>query len=171
MAGAPDIKLEASVTITAREADGSIPEVPLLDELLTRGVIDAAEKHRITLAFQEAFTNSLEHGILQLLSAWKDEFDNEGRDLYALRRKERLEMPEYANCSLVVQSEYEGGRFTICIRDEGEGFSLNYACDAIRKRTPASFHGRGLNIIGSIMDEVFFNDTGTEITMVKYLGQ
>ncbi len=157
------------VTITAGEAQKGLPEIPLLDHLCRMGWINESVRQRIILAFQEAFTNSLEHGSLELSSIWKDELDEEGRDLYASRRHERLSDPAFADRNITVVGECDCLSLTIKIIDQGPGFSLNHACEEIMQRSAMSFHGRGLAIIGSIMDEVSFSEDGTEIVMRKDL--
>ena len=163
-------RMEETLTISARDAEGGLPAMPLLDRLCRVGLVDSAMKHRLVLAYQEAFTNSLDHGSLELSSVWKEEFDEEGRDLYARRRRERLGSDRFGDRAITISAEYDTGKYTLRIRDEGPGFSLNRAHSLIHENGAMSFHGRGLAIIGSIMDEVGFNDEGTEIVLVKYLG-
>lgn len=157
------------ITITAREAEKALPDMPLLDHLFRVGCINESDRQRLTLAFQEAFTNSLEHGSLELSSIWKDELDEEGRDVYASRRHERLSDPAFADRTITVVGECDCRWLTVRIIDQGPGFSLNHACEEIMRGSAMSFHGRGLAIIGSIMDEVSFSEDGTEIIMRKFL--
>lgn len=164
------LKIEESIRVKAGAACLETPEPPILEKLQGLGIIDLAMRQRILLAFQEAFTNALEHGSLELLSIWKDQFDSEGRDLYTLRKRERLNNPSYAEREVVVQTSFDHGALMIRIQDEGRGFSLGSTRETLLDRTPVSFHGRGLTIIGNIMDEVTFAEDGTEIVMVKYLG-
>lgn len=157
------------MVITAGEVKTKIPELPIFDHMLVRGCIDYATKQRLVLAFQEAFTNSLDHGSLELASNWKEEIDEEGQDIYTKRRRERLENPNFATRKIRIRATCDCGRVSISVADEGPGFPLGSTCDTLLKDGAMSFHGRGLAIIGSIMDEVFFNEEGTEITMIKYL--
>lgn len=155
--------------VSAKEARERIPELPIFDQMLECGCIDLNTKQRLVLAFQEAFTNSLDHGSLELPSLWKDEFDSEGQDIYTKKRQERLGDPSFAERKIRVVVEGNADSVKISIADEGPGFMLSNTCDTLLRDGPVSFHGRGLAIIGSIMDQVFFNEEGTEVTMIKFL--
>lgn len=135
----------------------------LLQELFVRGVIDETTRLKLELALQEAVTNSFEHGNLELVSAWKEEFDSEGVDRYSSVKRERLLDVQYARRRVYVNAQYLPGQLTISVRDEGHGF--------IPEPSPLSkellSHGRGLHMISSSVDEVQFNDGGREIVLVK----
>lgn len=140
------------------------------DRLRRAGVIDRQTELKLQLAFQEAVANALEHGNLELLSAWRDEYDQQGMDRYSRERKERLKDARYADRKLYITMEYQHGRLSVTVRDEGAGFPLQIS------ETPTSAelaqiagHGRGLSIICGTMDEVLFQMSGRELTMVKYL--
>lgn len=60
-------------------------------------------------------------------------------------------------------------KLEIVVRDQGIGFDhKNY--DAAKAEVDAEA-GRGLLLITNFMDEIKFNDSGNEITMVKFLGK
>jgi len=59
-------------------------------------------------------------------------------------------------------------KLEIVVRDEGIGFDhVNYKVNAAVDAEA----GRGLLLINNFMDEVKFNESGNEITMIKYLGK
>jgi len=70
---------------------------------------------------------------------------------------------------IIIFYEYkiENGTFLIRIRDEGEGFDYNNLPDPTKDENLLKESGRGIFIIKSYMDKVFFNDKGNEITMIK----
>ena len=53
------------------------------------------------------------------------------------------------------------------IRDEGPGFDPDGLPDPTDPENLTKASGRGVLLIRTFMDEVRFNDTGNEITMIK----
>jgi serine/threonine-protein kinase RsbW len=58
-------------------------------------------------------------------------------------------------------------RALISVADEGPGFKPDDVPDPTDDENLLATSGRGLALIRAYMDEVRFNDKGTEITMVK----
>ncbi len=59
-------------------------------------------------------------------------------------------------------------KLEIIVRDEGIGFDhKNYKAN----QEVDAEAGRGLLLINNFMDEIKFNESGNEITMLKYLGK
>jgi serine/threonine-protein kinase RsbW len=56
------------------------------------------------------------------------------------------------------------------VTDEGPGFRLDDVPDPTADENLQRPCGRGLMLIRAYMDEVSFNETGNEITMVKRKG-
>jgi anti-sigma regulatory factor (Ser/Thr protein kinase) len=54
------------------------------------------------------------------------------------------------------------------VRDEGKGFAHSNLFDSEDPENLPRIKGRGLVMIMNFMDEVFWNDKGNEITMVRY---
>ena len=140
----------------------------IFDRLLDDGRIDISTQQRLKLAFEEAFANSLEHGNLELQSEWKDQYDDDGVDRYTRERKLRIADPVYGNRVVRVEVTYTGCKLVIKISDEGRGFMLSETRATLMDSPLTMFHGRGLKIIASIMDELDFDEKGSSITMVKY---
>ncbi|RMG42978.1 MAG: response regulator [Candidatus Dadabacteria bacterium] len=138
------------------------------ERLYEAGRIDLGEKLRLVLAFQEALTNSIEHGNLELLSEWKDEVDDRGLDKYSLVKRERLKDESYAARELTVLIEVADNKLRIVITDQGQGFEPP---DDFKQGNVCSLksHGRGLGIIQSCMNEIRYHDGGRTIEMIKFL--
>lgn len=65
--------------------------------------------------------------------------------------------------------KYYGHKIEITVKDEGEGFNIP---DVMEKEYDVySTNGRGLRLIGELMDEVMFKYKGNIINMVKYINQ
>ena len=131
------------------------------------GVCEESDIVRISTALQEGLVNAIEHGNLELDSALRELKDNSYQKLGEERRKQE----PYASRKAYVTAEFnhEGCRWTI--RDEGRGFDPETLPDP---RDPANLQrvsGRGLLLIRTFMDEISFNNTGSEITMFRKRSQ
>ncbi|MCO6429842.1 MAG: ATP-binding protein [Deltaproteobacteria bacterium] len=139
----------------------------ILRRLRATGRIDAASSYQFGLAFQEALTNGVEHGNLELESALKDQFDADGWDMYTKLRRERLHMPQYADRLITIISEYDGKRLIVEIEDSGMGFDPKQKEQEIRQHL--NVHGRGLPIMYGVLDKVEYEKGGRLVRLVKDL--
>ena len=142
---------------------------PVIDRLCRAGRYDNVMRLKLHLAVQEALSNSLDHGVLGLQSAWKDEFDEVGVDNFSRIKSNRLSDPAYAKQKIYINTTFEKRRLSIVIRDPGKGFLLKDRAQNDPDNRALRCHGRGLAIIAGTMDEVSYQHDGAEITMVKYL--
>lgn len=153
------------------ELSGARPFAAFVDELHKLGKFDAAAKQRITIALEEAITNSLEHGNLELDSVWKEEINRDGLDRYTSIKKDRLSDPKYSKRKIEVVIIEDDEKICFTIRDEGRGFDLQAVLAAkIGTRTDGvvACSGRGIAIMTDSMDEVTYAQDGREVTLVKY---
>ncbi|MBN1345809.1 MAG: ATP-binding protein [Phycisphaerae bacterium] len=112
-----------------------------------RQILVEIEKHRfpeaccfaIKLALEEAITNAIRHGN-----------HNDTRKHITLRYRIT---PEKA---------------AISVADEGRGFKPNDVPDPTLDENLNKPSGRGIMLMRAYMDEVGFNDTGTEVRLVKF---
>ena len=142
------------------------PELPLLKRLRNAGTISAQQYLQLTLVFQEALANSVEHGNLELLSSWREEYDKDGVDRYSRVKKERLADDRYAERWIEVESTFHDQILTIKITDQGPGFEVTPATTRLEKGQPA-MHGRGISLIRSNVDELAYAHGGRELTVRK----
>ena len=97
-----------------------------------------AELFAIRLAVEEAFANAIKHG--------------NKRDITK---------------NISVSWGYSGGSLSVVICDQGDGFDPGCVPDPTLAENIHLPSGRGLMLIRSYMDEVFFDDRGNQITMIK----
>jgi CheY-like chemotaxis protein len=116
----------------------------------------------IGIALEEALTNALYHGNLEVSSALR-----EGADTGAYRRtaEDRRRRPPYSDRRIHVRARLTPAEGVIRVRDEGPGFDPNSLPDPTDPENIVRASGRGLLLIRTFMDEVTFNPTGNEITM------
>ena len=70
---------------------------------------------------------------------------------------------------VVVEWSVDGGRVSVSVSDEGQGFRPEHVPDPTLDENLLKEHGRGLFLITHLLDEVHHNAVGNQITMVKYL--
>ena len=119
---------------------------------------------RIGTAVYEALVNAIEHGNLEVPSALRAQDDR--RPYNELVRKRLREQPFCAR-KVYVSARFSSAEAGFTIRDEGPGFDPSILPDPTDPANFESVSGRGILLIRSFMDEVSFNATGNEITMVK----
>lgn len=132
------------------------------------GLGDAGERIRVCVAFEQAMLNAMYHGNLEISE------DELARARATLRRESLARLVAHrrgqADCrdrKVVVDAHIsrEGARFVI--RDQGHGFVPETKAT---NRLADYFEGgrsRGLMLMRSLMDEVTFNRTGNEVTLVR----
>ena len=129
---------------------------------------DKTERVHVAIALEEAIFNAMFHGNLELS---KDEvrqarsYANRGAflDSAAVRRSQ----PPYRDRRVTVQAFLSPSKVQFVVADEGPGFSL----DRIPKRGDPTVleesAGRGLVLMRNFMDEVIYNDAGSQVTLVR----
>lgn len=126
---------------------------------------DGSGTFRIVTALKEAILNAIDHGNLELDSELRDQ-DN-GDEYYRLARSRLTEEP-YCYRQVTVTSRVTPEQLAYIIRDEGPGFDPATLPDPSHPDNILRGHGRGLLLIRSFMDDVIFNKTGNQITLIKY---
>ena len=132
--------------------------------LLGMGVCDENELLRVGTALHEAFVNAIDHGNLELNSDLREEFDSTYHDL----RTCRLSESPYCDRKIFVEVHITRENATIRIGDQGRGFDPACLPDPTDPANLERPSGRGLMLIRTFMDDVTFNPTGNQITMVKH---
>jgi serine/threonine-protein kinase RsbW len=129
------------------EVDSWIPsEVtaisPLVDRLMR--LIEGShcitgEEHDVELALREALSNAVVHG--NQLDAHK---------------------LVHVRCRCKV-----GKTISLIVSDQGQGFDAQAVLDSVASESLEAEHGRGIQLMKSVMDEVSFQHGGTEVHMCK----
>jgi serine/threonine-protein kinase RsbW len=109
----------------------------LIERLAKLGVIKP-ERSNLFVALDEAFVNAVKHG-------------NRNDPAKLVRITAELSTKE--------------ARFTI--EDEGDGFNVQEIPDPRDPENLFKTSGRGVLLIYNIMDEVYYNERGNRLTMVK----
>jgi CheY-like chemotaxis protein len=127
------------------------------------GLCDETECMRIGVALQEALTNAMHHGNLQVGSELRE---SRHAEYHALIAKRCLESPYRDRC-VHITARLTRDEAAFVIRDEGEGFDPSMLPDPHDAANLEKASGRGVLLMRSFMDEVRFEDRGRSVTLVK----
>lgn len=133
------------------------------DKMADANLGDDAERLRMGIALEEALTNAMYHGNLELDSAMRETDD---QMYYSLARK-RAKEPPYCSRRVYVESHCNPDEVSVLVRDEGAGYDPTTLPDPTEPENLERAYGRGMLLIKTFMDEVRHNDRGNEITMIK----
>ncbi len=140
------------------------PLISLLQEDLDGiGFGDETTRMRVGVALQEALSNALYHGNLEVSTDLRQDDEQEYFKLATCRRAE----DPYQQRRILVHAEFDRGEATYVIRDEGPGFDTTILDKPIDPEDLMRVGGRGILLIRTFMDEVVFNEAGNQITLVK----
>lgn len=133
------------------------------EEIDGLGFLDRVAQIRVGVALQEALTNAIYHGNLEVSS---DLRQDDEKIFYDLARARREQVP-YASRCVRVLIHIDRQAATFVIRDEGPGFDTSRLDRPVETEDLMRIGGRGLLLIRTFMDEVTFNKAGNQITLVK----
>jgi CheY-like chemotaxis protein/anti-sigma regulatory factor (Ser/Thr protein kinase) len=130
------------------------------------GLLSGDDNSRIRqgIALDEALSNALYHGNLQLDSELRQRDD---RAFWRLA-EERRRLSPYRDRRLNVDVILSPSEITYIVRDEGPGFDVSVLPDPTDPANLEKPSGRGLLLIQTFMDRVCHNDAGNQITLVKH---
>lgn len=144
------------------------PLINYLQQIMeTLGLGDEAERTRVGVALEEALANALYHGNLQVGSELRGEDD----EAYYRLIQERMRTPPYCHRRIHVRARLARDMAKFVIRDEGPGFDPNSLPDPTDPANLEKASGRGLLLMKTFMDEVIYNETGNEVTLIKYANR
>jgi CheY-like chemotaxis protein len=138
------------------------PLIAILQEDLY-GLLDGNERTRVGVALQEAVSNALYHGNLEVSSDLRQEDE---RIFYAEARRRGGQEP-YRDRRIGVSIDLGPDAVAYTIRDEGPGFDTAVLDEPFDPESLMRVGGRGMLLIRTFMDEVRHNRAGNEVTMVK----
>jgi len=145
------------------------PLVDLLQQMMMgMELCDSTARLRAGVALEHALLNALYRGNLEISP---DEVANtremllEGEAPHLV--EERLSQPPYCDRRIHVDAELTTGEANFVIRDEGNGFDKSKIPDPADPDSLELEGVHGLLLMQTFMDEVFFNEEGNEVRLVK----
>ena len=144
---------------------------PLVEQLqhiaMDLSLIESSDVMRFARSVMEALRNAIYHGNLELPFDHIKAAEQRGADALQFMKQRQLELP-YRDRRVFVHAVFTPEEARIAVRDEGPGFDVSKLPNV--RKDPSQLlegAGRGLVLIRMFMDEVTFNATGNEITLVK----
>jgi CheY-like chemotaxis protein/anti-sigma regulatory factor (Ser/Thr protein kinase) len=134
----------------------------LQTDFVGMGLCDDRRRLHAGVALEEALTNALYHGNLELSSDLRQSGDI---NAYHQAADDRRRTPPYKDRRIHVRAKLTPDEGEVNIRDEGPGFDASRLPDPTDPENMLKASGRGLLLIRTFMDDVSFNPTGNEITM------
>jgi serine/threonine-protein kinase RsbW len=127
----------------ASEVEAISPLVERLMRLIEGSHCVTGEEHGVQLALREALNNAVVHG-------------------------NRLDAHKlvHVRCRCKV-----GHEISLIVSDQGQGFDAHTIPDPLAVENLEAEHGRGIHIMKLAMDEVSFQQGGTEVHMCKRLAR
>jgi CheY-like chemotaxis protein/anti-sigma regulatory factor (Ser/Thr protein kinase) len=140
------------------------PLIGHLQENLARmNLCDEIGRIRVSVALQEALVNAIHHGNLEVSSNLREQDEKNYYTLIESRRKEK----PYRMRRVHVVAKESPAEAAYVVRDEGPGFDPQTLPDPTDPCNLERCSGRGLLLIRTFMDEVYHNESGNQITLVK----
>jgi DNA-binding response OmpR family regulator len=135
----------------------------LQDRVAQIGLGDDVDRMQIGVALEEALTNSLYHGNLEISSDLRE------KDFatYYATYETRSKTSPYAERRVFVTAKMSRDEAEFVIRDEGPGFDPSSLPDPTDPANLERLSGRGVLLMRTFMDEVAYNSSGNEVRMVK----
>ncbi len=151
----------------------SVPSRPscigiLRDRLMSSfdefGITTDLGRMQTCMALEESLANAFYHGNLELDSALKED----GSDRFSKLAIERSQKSPWRDRRVTVSELATPFGIWITICDEGNGFDIAAALKKTEDPMSILASGRGLVMMKAFTDELIFNNTGNEVTLVIY---
>ncbi len=139
----------------------------LLDTATSMKLLSGQQRIQVGIALQEALSNAIHHGNLELDSELR-QIDE--RNYYSLADQRRRLQP-YASRKVHVDARLSRSKLSFVIADEGPGFDVSRVLDPTADVNLDRIGGRGLLLIRNFMDDVSYNESGNQITLVKHVSE
>lgn len=155
-----------SWTLPVREAADSEQIWLRLEAALSGALGSRTDLSRLGMAFNEALTNAVEHGCLNLGSKLKEP-EPDGLLRFFEERERRLRSPSHGDRTITIRADLRQDSLRIRIRHDGIGFDPS----GVRATpvTESSTHGHGLAMMRALVDSVGFSHDGRTVTLVHRL--
>src|SRR5437868_3521267 len=134
----------------------------LKEKAVLCGACAATRARKLVVALQEALSNSIVHGNLEITSDLKERSDDAFTQALAVRAAD----PHYSSRLVEILTEYDGERYRWVLTDQGKGFDV----EAVRRRhaeEPEAIlsSGRGILMMHAFLDEVRYELGGRRVIL------
>ena len=152
-------------TITLRipnERHRITPTIAILQKQMdAMKLFKGSQAMHLGVALEEALSNAIIHGNLEVSSKLRERDDNAYGDLI----NERARTAPYADRRVTIDAKLDSESAQFVIRDEGPGFDITKLPDPHCPENLLRSSGRGLTLMHAFLDEVSYNEKGNEVTL------
>lgn len=138
----------------------------LVEQCREFGLAGFHEQMRLSVAIEEALTNAIIHGNLEVSS----ELREHANGAYEQLIDERRTLERFAERRVYVTCQTNRIEARIVIRDEGPGFDVARLPDPRAREQLDRASGRGVLLMRAFLDAVEYNAAGNQVTLVKRCG-
>ena len=135
----------------------------LTQVLRDSGMFDASDCQRISTALDEALTNALYHGNLEVRSEIREHDPRAYRRLAEQRRR----AAPYRDRRILVSATLTSDEARFVIEDGGRGFDAGAVPDPTLPENLGRPSGRGIFLMKTFLDDVRYNEAGNQVTLLK----
>jgi len=122
---------------------------------------DRVKRGAVELAMQEAITNAVVHGNLEIDSIIKDEEPEKFEALVS----GRINAEPYRDRTVRISFQYSNRRAAFTVADDGKGFDWRRYLQGGELEALLQGYGRGLMIMATFASSIEYNDRGNEVTI------
>lgn len=142
---------------------------PLVAHLQERAArlegMDETGRMQLGVALHEGLLNAMFHGNLEVSSDLREC----GETAFLAAAEERRRTSPHRDRRVHVKATLTPSQVVFVIRDEGPGFNPETIPDPTAPANLSKASGRGILLMRTFMDDLHYNATGNELTMVKKL--
>ncbi len=140
--------------------------VPQIIRLLSNAIGFDVHQDYVSTVLSEIYSNSLDHGLLQLDSAIKN--TDEGFIEFYRLRQQRLEQLEQGFINIAINFSRQDSHFQveIVVKDSGKGFNYH----SIKPMSGEESFGRGVDLLHELCDSVEYSEGGSCIRVAYTIG-
>ncbi|MCA9066168.1 MAG: response regulator, partial [Planctomycetaceae bacterium] len=155
--------VEQSLTLTLPNYEARIsPTIDYVQKLVAAmRLFPPARLMHLRVALEEALSNAIVHGNLEISSSLRERDDGCHTKLI----RERRHQSPYDSRRVTIEIHLNRHSATFVIRDEGPGFNLTSIPDPTAVENLLRPSGRGIAMMHALLDGVQYNDAGNEVTL------
>ena len=138
------------------------PTVKYLQKLTSAmGLVDQTRQTHLGVALEEALSNAIIHGNLEVSSELREQDNDAYGDMIRLRAADAA----YGRRRVTVAARLTAKEASFTITDEGPGFDVDSLPDPTDPENLLRPSGRGVMLMTAFMDNVQFNDRGNSVEL------
>lgn len=140
----------------------------LVDMLEAAQICDEESRSRVMLGLVEIFTNSVEHGNLDITGPEKQVLKAQGERAWQDALERRMKEAPYRDRKVTVTVSVNSGMACFTVQDQGHGFDFSDLPDPTDPENLFKASGRGILLARAFLDELRYTGNGNTVMLVKH---